>query len=103
MWLAALAYVLIGALCRIALPATRLAQATAGTIRLKLRKIGALVRLSVRRITIKMASGHPYQHDWAIAHAALGSCPSRFSNPDFSRVVGASGLGMSESSSATKP
>ena len=56
------------ALRRIALPATRLAQATAGTIRLRLLKIGALVRVSVRRVTIEMASGHPWQRDWAIAH-----------------------------------
>jgi hypothetical protein len=71
LWFAAMAYVLIDALRRIALPATRLAQATAGTIRLKLLKIGALVRLSVRRVTVKMASGHPWQRDWAVAHAAL--------------------------------
>jgi Transposase DDE domain group 1 len=71
LWFASLAYVLLDALRRIALPATRLAQATAGTIRLKLLKIGALVRVSVRRVTIKMASGHPWQRDWAIAHRAL--------------------------------
>ena len=44
LWFASMAYVLLAALRRIALPATRLAQATAGTIRLKLLKIGALVR-----------------------------------------------------------
>jgi Transposase DDE domain group 1 len=71
LWFAAMAYVLIDALRRIALPATRLARATAGTIRLKLLKIGALVRLSVRRVTVAMASGHPWQRDWAIAHRAL--------------------------------
>jgi len=71
LWFASMAYVLIEALRRIALPTTRLAQATAGTIRLKLLKVGALVRLSVRRITVKMASGHPWQSDWAIAHRAL--------------------------------
>ena len=73
LWLAAMAYVLIAALRRIALPATRLARATAGTIRLKLLKIGALVRRSVRRVTVRMASGHPWQHDWAIAHHALAA------------------------------
>jgi hypothetical protein len=65
--------VLVAALRRIALPATRLAQATAGTIRLQLLKIGALVRVSVRRVTVKMASGHPWQQDWAIAHRALAA------------------------------
>jgi Transposase DDE domain group 1 len=71
LWFAAMAYVLVEALRRIALPATRLARATAGTIRLKLLKVGALVQVSVRRITVKVASGHPWQRDWAIAHAAL--------------------------------
>jgi hypothetical protein len=71
LWFASMAYALIDALRRIALPTTRLAQATAGTIRLKLLKIGALVRVSVRRLTVKMASGHPWQQDWRAAHAAL--------------------------------
>jgi Transposase DDE domain group 1 len=70
-WLASIADVLLEALRRRALPATRLAQATAGTIRLKLLKLGALVRVSVRRVTVRMASGCPWQRDWAAAHAAL--------------------------------
>ena len=71
LWFASLAYVLLEALRRLALPATRLARATAGTIRLKLLKLGALVRVSVRRVTIAMASGHPWQREWAIAYRAL--------------------------------
>ena len=59
------------ALRRIALKATRLANATCGSIRLKLLKIGALVRVSVRRVKIAMASGHPGQRDWALAYHAL--------------------------------
>ena len=43
LWFASLAYVLMTALRRIALQGTELAQATAGTIRLKLLKLGALV------------------------------------------------------------
>ena len=73
LWFAAMAYVLLAALRRIGLQATRLAQATAGTIRLRLLKIGALVRLSVRRVTVAIASAHPWQRDWAIAHAALAA------------------------------
>jgi Transposase DDE domain group 1 len=38
---------------------TEFAKATCGTIRLKLLKIGALARISVRRIKIAMASGCP--------------------------------------------
>ena len=40
------------ALRRIGLATTRFAHATSGTIRLKLLKLGALVRVSVRRVTV---------------------------------------------------
>jgi Transposase DDE domain group 1 len=66
-----MAYVLLEALRRIGLAQTRLAQATCGTLRLKLLKIGALVRRSVRRVKIAMASGCPYAREWALAHARL--------------------------------
>ena len=54
---ASMAYVLLSVLRRIALRHTQFADATCGTIRLKLLKIGALVRRSVRRIKFAMASG----------------------------------------------
>jgi hypothetical protein len=73
LWFASMAYVLTAALRRIGLKTTQLARATCGTIRLKLLKIGALVRLSVRRVKIAMASGHPNQREWAVAYAALGA------------------------------
>lgn len=72
LWFASMAYVLLDGLRRIGLKATRLADATCGSIRLKLLKIGALVRISVRRVKIAMTSSHSCQRDWAIAHAALG-------------------------------
>jgi hypothetical protein len=71
LWFASMAYVLLDGLRRIALPTTALADATCGSIRLKLLKIGALVRVSVRRVKIAMASGHPWRRDWAIAYDAL--------------------------------
>jgi hypothetical protein len=40
-------------------------------IRLKLLKIGALVRTSVRRIKLAMPSAFPYQAEYRAAHAAL--------------------------------
>ena len=73
LWFASLAYVLLEALRRLALQATRLAQASCGTIRLKLLKIGALVRVSVRRVKVAMASSHPYQREWARAYEALAA------------------------------
>jgi hypothetical protein len=54
LWFASLAYVLVTALRRMALQGTELAQATAGTIRLKLLKLGALVTVSVRRVKIAL-------------------------------------------------
>jgi hypothetical protein len=71
LWFASMAYVLLSALRRIGLPFTQFARATCGTIRLKLLKIGALVRLSVRRVTVAMASACPFQHEFALAHALL--------------------------------
>ena len=77
LWFASMAYVLLCALRRLALQPTQFAKATCGTIRLKLLKIGALVRTSVRRITFAMASGYPYQHDFALAHAQLANVAAR--------------------------
>jgi len=71
LWFASMAYVLLAALRRIGLAHTRLAQATCGTIRLKLMKIGAQVRGTVRRIRIAMTSACPYAEEFAIAHARL--------------------------------
>lgn len=71
LWFASMAYGLVCALRRIGLKHTQFAKATCGTIRLKLFKIGALVKVSVRRITLAMASGHPYQREFAIAYQAL--------------------------------
>jgi len=77
LWFASMAYVLLCALRRIALQHTQFAKATCGTIRLKLLKIGALVRTSVRRIKFAMASGCPYQRDFARAHAQLINAAAR--------------------------
>jgi hypothetical protein len=71
LWFASMAYVLVDSLRRIALQATDLADATCGTIRRKLFKIGALVTISVRRIKLAMASGCPYKAVFATAHRAL--------------------------------
>jgi len=71
LWFSSFAYVLMSALRRIALAETRLAKATCGTIRLKLLKIGAQVKISVRRILFSMASAFPYVDCYATAWAAL--------------------------------
>lgn len=71
LWFASMAYVLICALRRIGLANTQFANASCGTIRLKLLKVGARVLVSVRRIRFAMASGHPWAEEWAHAQRRL--------------------------------
>ena len=71
LWFASFAYVLLEALRRIGLRHTQFARATCGTIRLKLLKIGAQVRRSVRRIKVAMASAFPYQAEYHLAYLYL--------------------------------
>ena len=73
LWFASMAYVLLCALRRIGLAHTQFARASCGTIRLKLLKIGALVRTSVRRIKLAMPSAFPHQAEYRAAHAALAA------------------------------
>jgi len=73
LWFASFAYVLLCALRRIALKPTPFARANCVTIRLRLLKIGALVRVSVRRIKLAMASSFPNQREYKIAHARLAA------------------------------
>jgi hypothetical protein len=81
LWFASMAYVLLCALRRIALQHTQFAKATCGTIRLKLLKIGALVRTSVRRIKIAMASSCPEAQVWGQAAVALNAAASARGSP----------------------
>jgi len=74
LWFSSLAYVLVTALRRLALKGTELQDATAGTIRLKLLKLGALVTVSVRRIKIAIASACPLKAVFAAAQLRL--CPA---------------------------
>jgi hypothetical protein len=73
LWFASMAYVLLCALRRIGLAHTQFAEATCGTIRLKLLKLGALVRISVRRIKVAIASACPWQDEFALVHVRLRS------------------------------
>lgn len=73
LWLSSFAYVLIESLRRLALSGTELARATAGSIRLKLLKIGAVITVSVRRVKVTMSSVFPYQEVYAQAFDALGA------------------------------
>jgi hypothetical protein len=81
LWLASMAYVLVCALRRIGLQHTPFSEATCGTIRLKLLKIGALVRISVRRIKIAMASGCPAAQAWGTAAVRLNTAARARGSP----------------------
>jgi hypothetical protein len=54
-------YTLLNGLRRLGLRTTALATAPVGTIRLRLLKIGALIRGTVRKVWVRMASSYPYQ------------------------------------------
>ena len=71
LWFASLAYVLVNAVRRFGLKGTELAKAMPGTIRRKLFKIGALVKVSVRRVKLALSSGCPYRRLFEIAHSRL--------------------------------
>jgi hypothetical protein len=61
LYLSAIAYVLVSGLRRLGLKATELAQAQVSTIRTKLLKIGAQIRVTVRKVWVSMASSYPWQ------------------------------------------
>ncbi len=69
LYLSAMAYVLVSGLRRLGLKATELADAQVSTIRTKLLKIGARIRVTVRKVWVSMASSYPwqglYQQVWA--------------------------------------
>ncbi len=73
LWFSAMGYVLMNELRRRALRGTELAEATCQTIRLKLFKVGALVRVSVRRVAVSFSSGYPYRALFLAAYRALNA------------------------------
>ncbi len=71
--LSALAYTLVEALRRLALKGTEWAQAQVDTIRLKLLKIGAVVKIGARRVPLELSSTYPWKHLYTQAFEALRS------------------------------
>ncbi len=61
LWFSSVAYVLLAALRRLGLSSTKMANARCDTIRLKLLKIGAQVRVTVRKVWVRLAESCPYQ------------------------------------------
>jgi hypothetical protein len=76
LWLATLAYLLMERLRTLGLAGTDLARATAGSVRLKLLKVAAQVRVSVRRVYVQLNTAYPWQELFRLCHRrllALGS------------------------------
>ncbi len=71
LYFSSLAYVLVHALRRLALAGTEWARAQVDTIRLRLLKIAAQVRVTARRIWIRYSRSYPWKHQFAAAWAAL--------------------------------
>lgn len=75
LWLSAFAYQLVERLRAYALKGTELAQATAGTIRLKLFKLAARVEVSVRRVRVRLSEASPSRALFAQVWARLRVLP----------------------------
>ena len=61
LWFSSVAYTLMNALRRLGLKDTKPAVAQCNTIRLKLLKIGARVKVTVRKVWVSLSEGYPYQ------------------------------------------
>ncbi len=71
LWLATFGYLLLERLRTRGLTGTELAQATAGSVRLRLLKIAAQVRVSVRRVYVQFSSAYPFQELFRLCHRRL--------------------------------
>ena len=74
LYYSSVAYVLLAALRRLGLAGTALARAQCTTIRLTLLKIGARIRITVRKVWLALASGCPHAALFAQVHATLRRC-----------------------------
>lgn len=71
LWLATFAYLLLERMRTLGLRGTELASATAGSVRLKLLKVAAAVRVSVRRVYVQLSSAWPMQEIFRLCHRRL--------------------------------
>ena len=71
LWFATFAYLLLERLRSFGLVGTELAQATVGSVRLKLLKLAAQVTISVRRVYVQLSSAYPLQQMFLLCHRRL--------------------------------
>jgi hypothetical protein len=77
LYFSSVAYALMQALRRLGLQGTEMAKAQCTTVRLKLLKIGALIRITVRKVWVSMAEGYPYAERFRQVYAQLQAVPLR--------------------------
>jgi hypothetical protein len=77
LYFSSVAYLLMEALRRLGLAGTELARAQCDTLRWKLLKIGAQIRVTVRRVWISLAEGYAYAALFAQVWAQLRALPLR--------------------------
>ena len=77
LYFSSIAYVLLQMLRRLGLAGTELAKAQCSSIRLKLLKIGALIRITVRKVWISLAGGYPYVALFQQVYEKLRAVPLR--------------------------
>ena len=77
LYFSSVAYLLMQARRRRGLQGTEWAKAQCTTLRLKLLKIGALIRITVRRVWVSMAEGYPYAERFRQVYARLQAVPLR--------------------------
>lgn len=75
LWFSTLAYLLLNQLRSVGLTGTKLANATCGTIRLRLLKIGAIITVSVRRVVVSLSSAFPLAELFGGVCSRLMICP----------------------------
>lgn len=71
LWFATFAYLLLERLRSLGLAGTELAQATVGSVRLKLLKVAAQVTVSVRRVYVQLSSSYPFEQLFRICQCRL--------------------------------
>ena len=75
LYLSTFAYVLMNTVREVGLAGTAMAKAQCSTIRLKLFKIAAVIRITTRKVWLSLSSVHPFQHLYATALRNLRAPP----------------------------
>jgi hypothetical protein len=76
LYLSSFAYGLMQALRRLGLAGTEMARAQCQTIRLKLLKIGAQIKITVRKVWLHLSAGHPSAELFGVVYRNLAARPA---------------------------